>query len=327
MIEGDVLSEIRGFFKSRVILTGVDLDIFTRVHKEPATAQGLAKELGLDQRALTRLLDCLVIYELLEKEGETYRPTGLGSILSLGHPESELPMARHMAGMWDTWGALTDIVRTGENPRRKPMAERDDESLEAFIGAMHVVGRKLAREIAEDYDLSPYSRLLDIGGASGTYTMAFLERNPGMSAVLFDLPKVIPMAKERLTHEGFIHRVDLVEGDFYEDELPPGCDLALLSAIIHQNSPEENLDLCRKVHRALLPGGVLLIRDHVMDESRTSPPAGATFAINMLVHTEGGDTYTFREISRAMEEAGYTDVNMVREGPQMDCLVQGKKPL
>jgi SAM-dependent methyltransferase len=235
-------------------------------------------------------------------------------------------MAQHLAGMWDSWGGLTDIVETGENPRRRPGGERDDEGLNAFIGAMHVAGRGLAVEIAEDYDLSPYKKLLDIGGASGTYTIAFLRENPGMSSVLFDLPRVIPMAKERLTEEGLMDRVELVTGDFYEDRLPGGCDLALLSAIIHQNSPGENLELYKKIHRALAPGGALLIRDHVMDEDRLSPPSGAIFAINMLVHTKGGDTYTFSEIERSMEEAGFEEIQLVRKGPKMDCLVQGRKP-
>src|SRR5208337_5140344 len=104
-------------------------------------------------------------------------------------------------------------------------------------------GRELARTIANDYDLGRFKRLLDIGGASGTYTIAFLLRNPAMTAVLFDLGNVIPMARERLLKEGIANRVALVAGNFYEDELPKGCDLALLSAIIHQNSPERNLDL------------------------------------------------------------------------------------
>ena len=120
-------------------------------------------------------------------------------------------------------------------------------------------------------------------------------------------------------------RVELVGGDFYHDELPTGCDLALLSAIIHQNSPEENLDLYRKIHRALLPGGKVLIRDHVMDSAHTHPPQGALFAINMLVATEGGDTYSFDDIEGALEAAEFEDVKMVRKGERMDCLVEARK--
>ncbi len=196
----------------------------------------------------------------------------------------------------------------------------------AFIGAMHVVGRGLSVEIAEAYDLSRFKRLLDIGGASGTYTMAFLRKNPRLTAVIFDLEDVIPMSVERLSAEGFLDRVEPVAGDFYRDELPKGCDLALLSAIIHQNSREENLELYRKVFRALDPGGRLLIRDHIMDESRTSPPGGAAFAVNMLVNTSGGDTYTFREVKESLEQAGFTDVTLVRRGREWTAWSRRKNP-
>jgi SAM-dependent methyltransferase len=325
MIEGAVMEDVRGFFKSRVILTAAELDLFTRLAKGQARADDLAKELRCDQRCLTRLLDCLVALHLLSKQDGIYQTSERGALLSAEHPETELPMVLHINGLWETWSGLTETLKTGENPRRKPVADRGKDSLKDFIGAMHVVGRSLSNEIADSYDLSPFKRLLDIGGATGTYTIAFLEKNPQMTAVLFDLPDVIPWAEERLGSEGLVGRVELVAGDFYHDELPRGCDLALLSAIIHQNSPQENLDLYGKIHGALEPGGKLLIRDHVMDPGRTFPPQGTLFAINMLVNTKGGDTYTFDEMKDTLEAAGFGEVKLVRKGERMDCLVEARK--
>jgi SAM-dependent methyltransferase len=325
MVEGKVLEEIREFLKSRVILTAAELDLFTRLEEQEADAGKLAKELKLQERPLIRLLDCLVALELLSKGEGGYRLTERGSLLSSNHPGTELPMALHLNELWETWSGLTETVRTGANPRRKPLKERSKESTDAFIGAMHVAGRQLAREISNGYDLSPFRRLLDIGGASGTYTAAFLEKNPRMTAVLFDLPSVIPLAERRLGEEGLLERVELITGDFQKEELPGGCDLALLSAIIHQNSPDENVTLYKKIFRALLPKGKVLIRDHVMDPSRTYPKAGTLFAINMLVNTRGGDTYTFEEVKRGLETAGFEQVKMMRKGERMDCLVEGSK--
>ena len=325
MIEGAVMEDVRGFFKSRVILTAAELDLFTRLAKGQARADDLAKELRCDQRCLTRLLDCLVALNLLSKQDGIYQTSERGALLSAEHPETELPMVLHINGLWETWSGLTETLKTGENPRRKPVADRGKDSLKDFIGAMHVVGRSLSNEIADSYDLSPFKKLLDIGGATGTYTIAFLEKNPQMTAVLFDLPDVIPWAEERLGSEGLVGRVELVAGDFYHDELPRGCDLALLSAIIHQNSPQENLDLYGKIHGALEPGGKLLIRDHVMDPGRTFPPQGTLFAINMLVNTKGGDTYTFDEMKDTLEAAGFGEVMLVRKGERMDCLVEARK--
>jgi len=187
---------------------------------------------------------------------------------------------------------------------------------------MHVVGRELSHKVAQACDLSRFERMLDIGAGAATYTIAFLKQNPLMSAVLFDLPEVVPLAERRINDEGLRERVELVAGDFYEDELPSGCDLALLSAIIHQNSPEKNLDLYRKVRRALAPGGVLLIRDHIMSEDRTEPADGALFALNMLVCTDGGDTYTFAETEEALLQAGFRSVKRLRYGDAMDSLVE-----
>jgi SAM-dependent methyltransferase len=325
MIEGAVLDDVRGFFKSRVILTAAELNLFTRLEKRQATADDLARELSCDQRSLIRLLDCLVALKLLSKDDSFYQTSERGTLLSAEHPETELPMVLHMSGLWESWSGLTETLKTGENPKRKPVADRGKDGLKDFIGAMHVVGRSLSNEIADSYELSPFKRLLDIGGATGTYTIAFLEKNPEMTAVLFDLPEVIDWAEERLGSENLLDRVELVAGDFYQDELPRGCDLALLSAIIHQNSPQENLDLYGKIHRALVPGGKLLIRDHVMDQSRTFPPQGALFAINMLVNTRGGDTYTFEEIEDALETVGFEQVVLIREGERMDCLVEARK--
>jgi SAM-dependent methyltransferase len=326
MVEGSALEQVRGFLTGRVILTAAELDLFTRLHGQAASAEALASELSCNRKGLTRVLDCLVTLRLLDKEKGFYRTTERGGLLSSDHPETELPMVLHLNGLWQTWSGLSETVKTGENPLRKPVAERGDGSLKAFIGAMHVAGRTLSKEIAGFYDLSPFERLLDIGGATGTYTMAFLEKNPKMTAVLFDLPEVVSWAEERLGAEGFLDRVELAPGDFYEDELPAGCDLALLSAIIHQNSPEENIELFRKIHRALLPGGKVLIRDHIMDSARTYPPQGAMFALNMLVNTKGGDTYTFDEIKNSLETVGFVEVKEIRKGERMDCLVEAGKP-
>ncbi|RJP89600.1 MAG: hypothetical protein C4518_09890 [Desulfobacteraceae bacterium] len=321
-----LLEKVRNFMQSRIILTGAELDLFTQIHRGVDRAEMIAQKNRLDTRAVTRLLDAMIVYGLLTKEKGRYLLTPEGMFLSSDHPESSLPMVLHMNELWDTWSHLTDTVAQGKNSARVPPSQKEKKALNAFIGAMNVVGRRLSKEIAGALDLSSYRKLLDIGGASGTYTIAFLEKNPNMRGVIFDLKQVTPMTEAPLAEAGILDRVELVSGDFYVDELPKGCDLALLSAIIHQNSPEQNRDLYRKIHRAILPGGTLMIRDHIMDESRTRPPAGAIFALNMLVATEGGDTYTFREVKADLEAAGFTDIRQIQQGMKMDSIVTARKP-
>jgi ubiquinone/menaquinone biosynthesis C-methylase UbiE len=326
MPEYNVLDDIRSFQRSRVILTGAELDLFTRLDGTPTDAPALARMLSVRERPLTRVLDCLVTYGLLEKVDGRYRTAPPAATLSDRHPSSVRAMALHSNEMWKSWGHLTETVRTGENPARRHADEKDDHALAAFIGAMHAIGRRVADDVAASLDLSPFRRLLDVGGGSGVYTMAFLRRNPALAAVLFDLPRVIRMTAEWLRAEGLSERVTLVGGNFDEDELPGGCDLALLSAIVHQNSPEENRALFAKIHRVLLPGGTLLVRDHFMDESRIEPAAGAQFAINMLVSTAGGDTYTVAEMRRDLEAAGFGEVALLRQGRErMDGIIAARK--
>ena len=324
-IHEQVLAEARGFLSSRVILTAAELDLFTRLEAGPETAEQLAAALHLDLRALTRLLDVLVTLGFLDKFPNGYSITVKGACLGSSHPDSVRPMLLHQARLWRSWSGLTDIVKQGRIPGEQRMAVWTTSERAAFIGAMHVVGRDLSREIAAAYDASRCRTLLDIGGASATYTIAFLERYPNLRAVLFDLETVIPMARDRLTAAGLLDRVELAAGDFYRDPLPSGCDLALLSAIIHQNSRAQNVALYKKIHQALVPGGKILIRDHIMEPDRTKPPAGALFALNMLVNTEAGDTYTFAEVSEDLGAAGFDHPTLARAGAHMDCLVEAIK--
>jgi ribosomal protein L11 methylase PrmA len=321
-----ILERTRAFMTSRIILSAAELGIFTRLARKPDSADSLAEKLGADKKALTRLLDALVANELMDKQNGVYQSTHQAARLSADHPETVLPMVLHMAEVWNSWSKLTEVVQKGQKRDLVAMTDKGPGPLAAFIGAMHVAGRQMAAEFASDQDLQPYRKLLDIGGASGTYTIAFLKQAPGLSAVIFDLPRVIPMAEARLREENMEHRAEVRAGDYNTDAMPQGCDLALLSAIIHQNSPEQNRSLYARICQALEPGGALLIRDHIMEEDRTRPPGGAVFALNMLVNTRGGDTYTFSEVRADLLQAGFSDVHMVRTGRNMDCVVQAVKP-
>lgn len=323
-----VLMLARQFMESRIILTAAELDLFTSLAEGPASAGELAERLGCDGRGLSILLDALAAMGLLEKDEAAYGlPPGLAPFLISPSPQSVLPMLLHAAHLWDSWSDLTACVKgRPDSDQGRKARERTEGQINAFIGAMHVVARPLAKRIARAVEIGSARRLLDVGGGSGAYTIAFLEEAPQLSATLFDRPEVLPLAERHLAEAGLLGRTTLVAGDFYEDELPAGHDLALLSAIIHQNSPSQNRTLFAKVSRALVPGGRIVIRDHVMDEGRTTPREGAIFAVNMLVNTEGGGTYTFEEIAGWLEEAGFASVRLLQRGERMDGLIEAVRP-
>ena len=316
-----LLALSRAFQESRVLLTGAELDVFTLLSKEALTAGTIAARLGADGRALTITLDALAAMELLVKENGEYRTAPDAACLSADAPDSILPMLLHAAALWDRWTGLTRKIGGTPLTARSPA-----DVTRAFICAMHVVSAPQAARLVAAVEAGGARRLLDVGGGPGTWTAAFLRAAPGLEATLFDLPPVIEIARAQLAKDGLVGRVTLVGGDFETDELPAGHDLAWLSAIIHQNGPAQNDALYGRIFRALAPGGRLVLRDHVMDSGRTRPRAGALFAVNMLVGTAHGGTYTFEEIRTGLERAGFVRVRLVREGERMDSLVEAFRP-
>jgi predicted O-methyltransferase YrrM len=322
-----ILKLARQFMESRILLSAAEMNLFTLLDGMPSTAKDLAGTLNADLRGLTILLDALAAMGLLSKKEDTYLSApDAAPFLTQKSSRTVLPMILHAVHLWESWSDLTPIVK-GTGLGAAPVnSARDADELCAFIGAMHVVGMSLAQEIVTAIQPGPARNLIDVGGASGTYTIAFLKAAPEMKATLFDRPAVIQIARERLAEARMLDRVHLATGDFYEDELPGGHDLALVSAIIHQNSPMSNVELFRKVLRAMVPGGRMIIRDHVMEHSRIEPKDGAIFAVNMLVNTVGGSTYTFDEIRNWLEEAGFASVRFLKTGKRMDALVEAFKP-
>jgi ubiquinone/menaquinone biosynthesis C-methylase UbiE len=322
----EILALSRNFMECRVLLTGAELNIF-KLLAEPVSSGDVARNQGWHERPLTVLLDALAAMGLLIKTGSLYQTDP--SLLPYLRPDSQqsvLPMIRHAATIWKNWSDLTRIVTETGGVEKAPARFEDPVDMKAFIGAMHVVAREYAPEIVKAIPGSA-QRLLDVGGGSGTYTIAFLEANPEMSATLFDLPEVVEMARNRIQKAGLIDRVILAAGDFYRDPLPPGHDLAMVSAIIHMNSPAQNVALYKKIAEALVPGGRIVIRDHVMKADKTAPKSGALFAINMLVGTPGGGTYTYAEIKADLTAAGFERIQLLQETDQMMGLVQACKSL
>jgi hypothetical protein len=286
----------------------------------------LAKRIKADPRATAVLLDALAALELLVKKGDAYVvPADVAELLTGDAPANVLAGVRHQGNCLRRWDQLARVVQTGQPARREPSVRGEAGDCESFIGAMNSFSGPMVLRIVERLAPLRFQRLLDIGGASGTWTIAFLRAVPEATAVLFDLPQVIPLARQRLARAGLADRVSLVAGNFETDELPGGADFAWLSAIAHQNSRAQNRVLYRKICLALVAGGTLAIRDTVMDASRTQPPAGALFAVNMLVGTEGGGTFTFDEFQEDLTAAGFAEVQLVHQGDAMDSLVRARK--
>lgn len=321
-----LLETVRGFQAACVITAAADLDLFTALEDGSGTAAVIAGRINADPHATEVLLDALAALGLLVKRNESFWvPSEIVELLTEGSPTSILPGVRHQANCLRRWAQLARVVRTGRPAERTSSIRGDAADCESFIGAMNNFSEAVAPQVVARLMPLRFERMLDIGGASGTWTIAFLLAVPDATSVLFDLPQVVPLARERLARAGMADRVTLVAGDYNIDPMPGGADFAWLSAIAHQNSREENRVLYAKIHAALAPHGVLAIRDVVMDACRTQPAAGALFAVNMLVGTEGGGAFTLDEFREDLESAGFSDVCLLHRDEGMNSLVRARK--
>ncbi|HXQ82135.1 MAG TPA: methyltransferase [Opitutaceae bacterium] len=321
-----VLGLARGYQTAALLAAAADLELFDAMAGGRRTAGQVARRIRGDRRAVTIVLDALAALHLVSKSGNEYAvPADVAASLTSGGRNSVLAMSQHHANCMRRWAQLARVAATGEPAERAPSIRGARKDAAAFIGGMHDLNSRIAPGIVRDIQPLPFSHLLDVGGASGTWTIAFLEANPRGRATIFDLPHVIPMARRRLRKLKLAGRVRLAAGDFYRDELPAGADLAWVSAIAHQNSRGQNRELFRRVFRALVPGGRIAIRDVVMEESRTAPLAGALFAVNMLVATPKGGTFTLRELRADLRSAGFAGARLVRRGEGNDSVVVARR--
>ncbi len=313
----------QGFMTARIVLTAAELDLFSLLAYRPLTVNEVVTATNGDRRAMTILLDALCALGYLVKQHSSYQtePSAV-PLLVRDSAQSMLPMVQHMGTLWQTWSKLTDIVLSKAAASSGGPGALHKDHIKAFIGAMHTAASKMAPAVVAAVNPTGVQKMIDVGGGSGSYTLAFLQASQEIRATLFDLPEVINMAKERIETEGMIERVTLMPGDFYSDPLPSGHDFAFLSAIIHQNSLEQNKALYSNIYQALEPGGRIVVRDHVMSPDRTQPLDGAIFAVNMLVGTSGGSTYTFDEIAAGLSSAGFSGIRQL-QSKGMFSLVEG----
>ncbi len=299
---------VMAFQKSRIILTAYQLDIFTFIDEKSHHSETISKSLQLNKNATERLLNALVALKLLNKNNENFSNTKDSLMFLSRNSPAYLAGFMHSNHLWNTWSHLTDVVKTGNIEQDLEMNERGEEWFEAFINAMHDRGKKQAPAQISKIDLINVESILDVGGGSGCFCMAFINRKPELRTAIFDLPTVIPISKRIIENEGFSGKIEHYKGDYTKDELPLGFDLVFLSAVIHSNSFETNQELVKKCYNSLNTDGKIVIQDWIMNDAKTEPPQGAIFSINMLVGVEGGDCYSESEVSTWLNNAGFSDI-------------------
>jgi ubiquinone/menaquinone biosynthesis C-methylase UbiE len=232
------------------------------------------------------------------------------------------PGLLHTVHLWDTWATLTECVKSGRAVRSRGPEGFPEARTRAFIAAMHARAQESARETVRLSGIHDAKRMLDVGGGSGAFSIAFAKTCPELRAEILDLGAVVPLAEEYIREAGLQNRVRVRPGDMRTADFGEGFDLVLLSAVCHMFGEDENRSLIQRCARALVPGGHLVIREFILQEDRAGPPHAALFALNMLVGTEHGNTYTEGEYRNWMEEADLGTIT--RPDPEGDVIVASK---
>lgn len=324
----EVLQLASSYQGACVLAAAADLDLFHHLTRKGAfSAEEATARLHTDLRGTMVLLDALTAMGLLEKAEGTYCvPPTVAELLTDQRPGNVLAMAQHQANCLRHWAQLGRVVKTGRPAERVASIRGAEADHEAFIEAMDNISAPKAPEVVAALQPLAFTHLLDVGGATGTWALEFLRHAPQGRATIFDLPEVVEQAKARIAASGLAERVTLAAGSYLSDPLPGGCDLAWVSAIIHSLSREQCRELYRRCFGALVAGGQLLLRDFLMEPSHTAPAGGTMFAVNMLVGTERGGTYSVEEIRADLEGCGFQEVRVLRNDQTMNAVLGARKP-
>jgi len=315
------------FWRSKVLLTAVELGLFTVLGNRAMTAAELGEALHLDRRGTYDFFDALVSLGFLERAGDgeagRYRNTAeTGHFLDKNSSEYVGGILEMLsARLFRFWGDLRQGLETGEPQNEIRHSQKsifdelygDEAKLEQFIAAMSGVSRPNFRALAEAYDFSQHSSLCDVGGSSGLLSIMVAERHPRIRCTWFDLPAVEPIARRSIERAGLADRIATASGDFFADPLPK-ADVVTMGMILHDWDLAKKMHLIRAAYDALPKGGVFIVVENLIDDARRENSHGLLMSLNMLI--EFGDAFDFTgaDFRGWCEEAGFERVEILSLG-------------
>jgi hypothetical protein len=321
-----------GFRGSRVLLSAVEIGVFTELARQPADLATLSRVLGLHDRSARDFLDALVALRLLERQGGIYmntaeterfldrtKPTYIGGLLEMASTR-----------LFPAWGSLTLALKTGRpDSATVPTGDTfeqicsDPKRLRTFMAGMSALSSRAARDIAEIFPWRNYRSFADIGTAQGMMPATISRSHPHLAAVGFDLAPVRPLFEEFIVAQGLSDRVTFCAGNFLSDPLPP-ADVLIMGHILHDWDLERKRALLASAYESLPTGGVLIVYETLIDDERRESAAGLLMSLNMLLVTSGGFDFSGADCKGWMLDAGFSRTE-VRNLTGADSMILGFK--
>ena len=314
-----ILQTAFAFWSSKVLLSAVEMRVFTVLGDRKLTGAELAAEIGLHPRAISDFFDALVSMKFLEREGDggvsyRYSNTPLTALyLDYNSPRYIGGILEMLNGrLFKFWNDLPEALRTGKPQNETKQGDKgmfeelyaDPARLEQFLGGMTGLSRLNFEAFAEKFDFTRFKTLCDVGGATGLLCMEVAKRHPHMRCVSFDLPVVEPIAVKSIAAAGLTDRVSTASGDFFADPLPK-ADVITMGMILHDWNLERKKQLIRAAYEALPAGGAFVAIEALIDDARRENLFGLLMSLNMLIEFGDAFDYSAADFQTWCREAGF----------------------
>jgi 2-polyprenyl-3-methyl-5-hydroxy-6-metoxy-1,4-benzoquinol methylase len=319
---------VQAYQRTAALRAAIDLDLFTAIGDGAQTVPAIAQQIQSPERGTRILCDYLTIVGFLTKQGDRYQLT----------PDTTVFLSKHspayMGGTMAFLGApeivhhfddLAATIRRGSIPKAESTVSDENPLWETFARAMIPMMMMPAQGIAEI--LGPGSgpiKVLDIAAGHGIFGVVMAQKNPQAEIVAVDWPGVLRVATENAGKMGVAARHKTVPGDAFSVDWGSGYDVALMTNFLHHFDTETCTTLLKKVAASLKTGGRIAILEFVPNDDRVTPPAAATFAMQMLGGTPHGDVYTLADLTAMLKAAGFSSVSS-HPTPGPETVVVGTK--
>lgn len=320
-----------GYVPPLAIESAVRNGVFDALDKGPKTLHQIAAETCASTRGLRPILDLLTGLQFLTRDqDDRYALTPESSAFLVSSKPGFLGgLYRHMSRqIIPNFLQLGEIVKTGKPAERVEDQGDGAEFFANFVADIFPMSRGaasvLAKSLPQLHSGSPV-RVLDIATGSGVWGITLAEASPNVTVTGVDWPRVAEVTKTVVARFGLTERFDYICGNLREVDFGSGYNIATLGHILHSEGPTASRQLLKKVFHALAPGGTIAIAEFLVDADRRGPASGLIFAVNMLVNTTDGDTWSFEEIRSWLAEAGFVNARLL-DSPGPSPLILADKP-
>jgi precorrin-6B methylase 2 len=317
-----------GYIPPLVLETAIRHRVFDVLDSGAKTVEEVEGETAASPRGLAAIMNALVGMQLLTRDDDgryALTPESATFLVST-KPAFHGGIILHTSGqLIPKWLRLNEIVATGRPIAAVNQEQTGGEFFHNFVEGLFPMSYPAASALAAELRLEKDARVLDLAAGSGVWSIALAQSASGVSVTVVDWPEVVPVTRKVVTRFGLLGHYRFVEGDLHEADFGSGHHVATLGHILHSEGEAKSRELIRKTFDALAPGGTIAIAEFLVNDDRRGPAMGLFFAVNMLVNTEHGDTFSFEQIRSWLEEAGFRDARLL-DVPGPSPLILATRP-